>query len=176
VRDDLTDPYGYDEGFRNINSFYKHLMEHIFREMQDFEKAVKSGQLESFWDVKPIKQSGVSGYVARGKFQLRGEPMLVSKRAIEEEPEPLTDVFEEEKDIKIYMEMPGVDRSDIRLDVADGYVEAKAKNFLKKVKLPAAIVDIEKVVASYNNGVLRVTIPKIQKTVESEKKRTIKIE
>lgn len=172
----MTDSCWYDEGFRDINSFHKHLMEHIFREMQDFEKAVKSGQLKSFWNVKPIKQSGVSGYVARGQFQLRGEPMLVSKRVIEEEPEPLTDVFEEEMDIKIYMAMPDVDRSDIRLDVADGFIEAKAKNFLKKVKLPAANVDLEKAVATYNNGVLRVTIPKIQKTVESEKKRTIKIE
>jgi len=37
-------------------------------------------------------------------------------------------------------------------------------------------VDLEKATASYKNGVLEVKIPKIQKAVEDEKKRTIRIE
>ncbi len=166
--------YEDDEVFRDINSFYKRLMERMFKEMEDFEKAVRSGQLRGSWDVKPINKPGVRGYVAKGQFQL-GKPMSIPKH-VREEREPLTDVFEENENVKIYMELPGIDKSDIQLNVTEGVIEVKAKNFFKKVKLPVEDIDLEKVAASYKNAVLEVTVPKVRKTVEDEKKRTIKIE
>lgn len=172
----MTDYYEDDEVFRDINSFYKRLMDRMFREMQDFEKAIKSGQFKGDWAIKPINEPGVRGYVAQGQFQLGGKPVSFPRRVLEEKREPLTDIFEEEENVRIYIELPGVDKSDIHLDMADGFAEVKAKNFFKRVKLPTANVDFEKAAASYKNGVLEITIPKIQKTVEDEKKRTIKIE
>jgi HSP20 family molecular chaperone IbpA len=168
--------YYEDEVFRDINTFYKHLMERMFREMQDFEKIAKDGKLKGGWEVKPINKPGVRGYVARGQFQFGSEPMRIPSRALEEEREPLTDVFEEKEGIRIYVELPGVDKKDIQLNVAERVVEIRAKNFSKTVELPTMNVDPEKVAASYKNGVLEVTIPKIQKTIEDKKKRTIKIE
>jgi len=172
----LVDYYEDDEVFRDINSFYKHLMERMFREMQDFEKIAKDGKSKGGWEVKPINKPGVRGYVARRQFQFGSEPMRIPSRALEEEREPLTDIFEEKESIRIYIELPGVDKSDIQLNVAERVVEIRAKNFSKTVELPTRDIDLEKVAASYNNGVLEVTIPKVQKTVEDEKKRTIKIE
>lgn len=172
----MVDYYEDDEVFRDINSFYKRLMERMFKEMQDFEKIAKGGKLKGTWEVKPINKPGVRGYVARGQFQFGSEPLRIPSRVLEDEREPLTDVFEEKESIKIYMELPGADKSDIQLDVAERVVEVRAKNFSKAVELPTRNVDIEKVAASYKNGVLEVTIPKVQKTVEDEKKRTIKIE
>lgn len=171
----MTDYYEDDEVFRDINSFYKRLMERMFKEMEGFEKAIRSGKLRGSWDVKPINRPGVRGYVAQGQFQL-GEPLRLPKRAIKEEREPLTDVFEEEGKVKVYIELPGVDKSDIQLNVAEQVVEIRAKNFFKKVQLPTENVDLEKVTANYKNGVLTVDIPKVQKAVEDDKKRTIKIE
>jgi len=55
----------------------------------------------------------------------------VGKIEIAEEVEPLTDVVEEEDKIKVVMEMPGVDKEDIRVYVSDDgktlTVEAKGK-------------------------------------------------
>jgi HSP20 family molecular chaperone IbpA len=172
----MADYFEDDEVFRDIDSFYKRMMKHMFKEMENFEKAVRSGKLKGTWDVKPINKPGVRGYVARGQFQLGGEPMRVPRRALEEKREPLTDVFDEKKNVNIYMELPGVDKNDIQLDVTDGFVEVKAKTFAKTVELPTRNVAFTKATANYKNGVLQVTIPRIKKTVKDGKKRSIKIE
>jgi len=172
----MYEHYEDDEIFRDIDSFYKRLMKRMFHEVRDFERAVNSGQLKGQWDVKPIERPGVKGYVARGRFQLGDGSLRSPRQAIEEQRDPLTDVFEEKDNIKIYMELPGVDKSDIQLNVTDSYAEVRAKNFFKTVELPKRSIDFDKASASYNNGVLEISVPKIQKTAPEEKKRTIKIE
>jgi len=172
----VVDYYEDDEVFRDINSFYKRLMDRMFKEMQDFEKLAKDRKLKGGWKVKPINKPGVRGYVAQGQFQSGSEPIHIPSRALEEEREPLTDVFEEKEGIRIYVELPGIDKSDIQLNVAERVLEIRAKNFSKTVELSTRNIDLERVAANYKNGVLEVTIPKIQKTIEDEKKRTIKIE
>ncbi len=172
----MTDYYEDDEVFRDINSFYKRLMERMFREMQDFEKAIYTGQLQGSWNVKPINKPGVQGYVAQGRFQL-GEPAQIPQRVFEDKREPLTDVFNEKDHIKIYIELPGIEKSEIQLNVTERTAEVKAKNFFKNIPLPPEAVDNEKAVANYKNGVLEVTLPKIKRAAEDEKKRrTIRIE
>ena len=165
-----------DEVFRDINSFYKRLMERMFKEMQSFEEAVGSGRVKGTWDVKSINKPGMKGYVARRQFQTGAEPVLTPKRDLKGEVrEPLTDVFDEKEFVKVYMELPGVEKSDIKLDVTEGAMEVKAGSFAKTMRLPTGDVDSEKASANYKNGVLEVTIPKVQKVVD-EKKRTIKID
>ncbi len=172
----MVDYYEDDEIFRDINSVYKRLMERMSKEMEDFEKAISSGKLRGNWDVTPINEPRVKGYVARGRFQLGNEPTRIPTHDLEEKREPLTDVFDEKERVKVYMELPGVDKGDIQLNVTERVVEVKAKNFFKTVELPAENVDFEKATANYRNGVLEVIIPKVKRVVENEKKRTIKIE
>lgn len=166
-----------DEVFQDITSFYKRLMERMFKEMQEFETNIGSGQPRGTWDVRPIDKPGVRGFVARGHFQTGSQPTLSSRSTLEEEVrEPLTDVFEEKESVKVYLELPGVEKNDIQLNVTESAVELKAGSFAKTVKLPVVEVDTEKALASYKNGVLEVTIPKVQRPVDEGKKRTIKIE
>jgi len=165
----------FDEIFRDTDSYFKKLSERMFKEMEEIEKAVRSGNLQGEWEVKPIEEPGVKGYVARGRFQL-GEPLTIPKQAIDEVREPLTDVFEEQDHLKLYVELPGVEKNDIQLNVTEGRAEVKAKNFYKVVDLPTRDVEFEKATANYKNGVLEVIIPKTKKTVSEEKKKTIKIE
>lgn len=166
-----------DEVFRDINSFYKRLMERMFKDMQEFEASIGSGQLKGTWDVRPINEPGMKGYVAHGQFQTGNQPLLTSKKDLMEEArEPLTDVFNEKDHVKIYMELPGVDKGDIQLNVTDSAVEVKAKNFTNTVKLPATDIDHEKASASYRNGVLEVTVPKVQRAVDQERRRMIRID
>ena len=177
----MVDYYEDDDGFQDISSFYKRLMNHMFREMQDFEKAIRSGQLHGNWDIKPINKPGMKGYVAQGRFHFGGKPTNnprpIPRRLLREDTrDSLTDIFDEEEHVKMYMELPGVDKKDIQLDITERFIEVKAKNFAKRAELPTSSVDVEQATASYKNGVLQVTIPKITKSVKDEKKRTIRIE
>jgi len=165
----------FDEIFGNKDSYFKKLSKRMLKEMEEIEKAIKSGKLQGEWEVKPIEEPSVKGYVARGRFQL-GEPLTLPKQAVDEVREPLTDVFEEQDHVKLYVELPGVEKNDIQLNVAEGRAEVKAKNFYKVIDLPTRHVEFEKATANYKNGVLEVMIPKTKKTVGEEKKKTIKIE
>lgn len=165
----------FDEVFRDTDSYFKKLAERIFKEMEEIEKAIRSGKLQGEWEVKPIEKPGVKGYVARGRFQF-GEPLTLPRHTINEVREPLTDVFEDKDQVKLYVELPGADKNDIQLDVTDGRAEVKARNFHKVLDLLTKDVEFEKASANYKNGVLEVIIPKMKKTVREEKKKTIKIE
>jgi HSP20 family molecular chaperone IbpA len=171
----MADYFEDDEFFRGINAFYKRLMERMAKDIEDFEKAVSSGELEGSWDVKPIEEPGVKGYVAKGRFQL-GKSTPTPKPVLDEEREPFADVFDEKDHVEVYVELPGVQKEDIQLNTTERAVEVRAKNFFRKVDLPTRAVDFEKATANYKNGVLEVRIPKVHGTAEDEKKRTIRIE
>jgi HSP20 family protein len=88
--------------------------------------------------------------------------------------EPLVDVMEEKDKYKIFAELPGVDKGQIKLDVADESIEIKTdddKKFYKLIPLERT-VDPESAKASYNNGVLTVTLDKKEK----RKGKEVKIE
>lgn len=172
----MVNNYNDDEIFRDVNSFYKRMMERVLKGMEDYEKIFQSGDLKGNWEFKPINKPGLKGYVARGHFQTDDKPVTFSGRALEEKRDPLTDVFEQGDKVTIYMELPGIEKSDIQLNVTERTVDVKAKNFMKSVEMPTENVDLERATASYKNGVLTVTVPKLQNTAEDEKKRTIKIE
>lgn len=165
----------------DMDTFYKKLTEKMFKQIEEIDKSVKSGRLQGDWEIKPIEEPGVKGYIAQGRFYSNNsqnalpKPIKLPKRPEEENREPLTDVFEENDKIKIYMELPGVDKNDIHLNVTDRNVEVKARNFYKTVTLPECSLSLDKVSAKYKNGVLEVTVPK-RKTQANRKKHAIKIE
>ncbi len=160
--------------FEDIDAFYKKLAERMFRQIEELDKAVQSGRLQGEWDVKPINKPGVRGYVAQGRFQL-GEPLRFPKQAFNENREPLTDTFEDKEHVKLYIELSGVTKNDIQLNITDTQAEIKAKNFYKTINLPTSNIEFKKATANYKNGVLEIIIPK-KKTAHKEKKKTIKIE
>lgn len=85
---------------------------------------------------------------------------------IREEAEPLVDVMEAEDHIKVYAELPGVNREDIKLNAAENElvisVDTQQRKYYKKVELPTRIKpDTAK--ASYKNGVLEVKLDKLEK-------------
>jgi len=170
----------FEDIFHDVDDFYKKLTKKMFKEMEDIEEALRSGKLEGEWDIKPIEEPGVKGYVARGRFPLGNKSapktLTLPEQIKDEVREPLTDVFEDKDNVKLYMELPGVEKDDIQLNITDGHAEIKAKNFFKAIDLPTKDVVSDKAVANYKNGVLEVTIPKIKKSSTEEQKHTIKIE
>jgi HSP20 family protein len=108
---------------------------------------------------------------------------------------PLTahmDVKETDKEIVVEAELPGIDDKDISLSLQDGILTIKGEkklerdeekenyrmmerrhgSFQRSVRLPET-VDEDKVEASFNNGVLKVSLPKRPEAIG--KQRTIPI-
>jgi HSP20 family protein len=82
---------------------------------------------------------------------------------VEEEREPITDVFDEKEEVRVYAEMPGVNEEDIKLglkeDILDISAQSRDRKYHKEVLLPTK-VKAETISSSYKNGILEVRIKK----------------
>jgi len=185
--------------FEEFDVFNSDLKRIIQRMMSALEKATKDGNLKGKWEINEIDRDGVKGYRIQGRFGSDGpweplepfnpleplnplrprpkpqRPFEAPESTSKETNEPLTDIFEDKKTIKIYFEVRGEKKKDIQLNVTSGKVEVKAKNFYKMINLPTSNIDLEKTSSKYKNGVLEVTIPKKEKTLKNDT-RTIKID
>jgi HSP20 family protein len=103
---------------------------------------------------------------------------------------PAFDVSETEKELIIKAEVPGIDKKDININLSDGLltikgekkhekeeesenyhrVERRYGTFSRTVRLPFE-VEVDKVDATYKDGVLKITVPKS----EAAKPRKIEI-
>ena len=103
-------------------------------------------------DGKPVIRE--FGNVKRGNEPLKG---ITDKR------EPLVDVVDGEKQVRIIAEIPGVRKEDINMNV-DGRtltitVNAENRKYEKKLEMPETAV-VEGAKSSYNNGILEITFQK----------------
>jgi HSP20 family protein len=119
---------------------------------------------------------------------LRGRPERIEVMRPGAVTVPDVDVSERGNDIVVAANMPGVDKRDIRVNVTDGNVleisaekkagvekeeqgyirhERTSRRYYRSIRLPVS-VDKTKARASYNNGVLVVSLPMVYKTSESE--------
>ena len=177
----MTAFFDFDEIFGDFG-FGGDFMKSIMREFNEIEEMIKSGKLKGKWDIKQIDEPGRKGYIIQGRFwsgqpvepfdpfkpwkrrPMPKRPFEVPEKALKEIREPLTDVFEEDNAVKIYVELPGEEKDDVQLNTAEGKVEIKAKKFYKMIEVPTSNIDIEKISSKYRNGVLEVTIPKKEKS------------
>lgn len=82
---------------------------------------------------------------------------------VKEKREPLADVMTEDGEVRVVIELPGVEKKDIKLSGTEEKltisVDTTNRKYFKEVDLPAK-VEIKKATSKYKNGVLDVTIPK----------------
>ncbi|MFX1449984.1 MAG: Hsp20/alpha crystallin family protein [Promethearchaeota archaeon] len=80
----------------------------------------------------------------------------VEEETMEENREPIIDILNQENDIVIIVETPGVKKEDIRLKATETEITVKAgSKFKKEITLPEIIIP-EECHASYNNGLLEI--------------------
>lgn len=88
------------------------------------------------------------------------------------ERKPLVDVFDTDRTVQVVAEMPGIEKEDVELSAEGRELEIKASRGERKyhefVELPAD-VDIDSAKASYKNGVLDITLNKIQRPSRKKK-------
>jgi len=96
------------------------------------------------------------------------------KPLVSEEREPLVDVIEKGDEVRVVAEVPGVNKDQIKVKVSGNKVIIQAqgedRKYYKEVELPAE-VDDKSAKATYNNGVLQITLKKKpQQKTETEVK------
>ncbi len=116
------------------------------------------------------------------KIRERVDKLFEESPLIKETSPICSNIIETEDEIKIICEIPGVKKEDIRISIYDDNLEISVRKkeeklkegakylakeikygeFRRKIKLPTK-VDAEKAKASYNNGILEITLPKLEK-------------
>ena len=111
--------------------------------------------------------------------------------AIEKYRKPFTDLVETDKEVIATVEMPGLDKGDIKINITEDkleisaetkheeerkekgylYKERRSGSYYRTIPLPSSI-DSDNSKASYNNGILQITMPK----TEIKKKTPLKVE
>jgi len=84
------------------------------------------------------------------------------------ELEPLSDITTTDKEVKVVVEMPGIDKKDIKISAYDSSVEISTANTAQRkykstIELPPE-VDTETVKSTYNNGILEIAFKKKEQT------------
>ncbi|MBI5750095.1 MAG: Hsp20/alpha crystallin family protein [Nitrospinae bacterium] len=138
----------------------------------DLKEAGGEIKKEGEIDLSHLKEGmkGVFGFSI--KTAVGGKPIVESfgniKRTpkgptVDEEREPIVDVFDEKEKVVIIAEMPGIDEESISLDLKGDILEIKAvskdRRYHKEVLLPVKVKP-ETLTRSYKNGILEVRIHK----------------
>jgi len=96
---------------------------------------------------------------------------------VKEEREPLVDVISTDDEVKVVVELPGVEKNDIQLhgteDALTISVETPQRRYFKQVDLPAKVEPMT-AKSTYKNGVLEVTLGKVKE--RKPKGEPIKVE
>jgi HSP20 family protein len=100
---------------------------------------------------------GISGASVTG-----GKPLTAG------EIEPLSDITTTDKEVKVVVEMPGIDKKDIKISAYDSSVEISTadtaqRKYRSTIELPPE-ADTETVKSTYNNGILEITFKKKEQT------------
>jgi HSP20 family protein len=90
---------------------------------------------------------------------------------ISEEREPLTDIIEGDEDVAVTMELPGVEKHDIDLNVLKDILEINVntpqRKYHKVIDLPCGVKP-KTTKATYKNGILDIVIKRQEKKKDGE--------
>jgi HSP20 family protein len=117
-------------------------------------KVERGFSIGSLADDKPAFE--VKGGKPRSKRQRAAEPQPTKEREV------LVDIFEEDKHLKIVVELPGVEEGDIKVELKGESLFISAdtpyRKYYKEVALPCPVKG--KPGVSYRNGILEVALEK----------------
>jgi HSP20 family protein len=82
---------------------------------------------------------------------------------VNEEREPITDIFDEKDEIVVIAEMPGIEENDLRIDLKEDILEISAvstsRTYRKEILLPVKVLK-SNLNHKFTNGILEIKIKK----------------
>jgi len=168
---------GKDPFFGDIDDMFKEMERMMDEELKDFTEKVPKEYIKErkLPDGSTVKELGpfVHGYSMKigpdGKPEIQEfgniKKSLKGTPEVKEEREPLVDIVDTDKEIHVVAELPGVEKSDIKLHGTDDSltisVDTPQYKYLKDVGLPSK-VKVQEAKSTYKNGVLEVVLPKVE--------------
>ena len=157
----------FEFGFGSLFKGIGNLFELVSKMAEEGEgEYTRTGEIRGLSD----KAKGVYGFSV--KMGLGGKPVIeqfgniraTEKGAVVAEVRgPIVDVFDEGEKLVVIAELPGVEESDIHLEVRDDILnltaEAEGRKYSKEVLLPS-LVDAGSMESSYKNGILEIKLRK----------------
>ena len=171
--------------FGDIEDMMKEMEEMMERNFEDFrtripeqmkrERTLPDGSTVPEWGPFVYGYSMTIGPDGKPKIREFGnvkpsnepETCGVNKPCLDVKPErePLVDIVDAEEEIKVIVELPGVAKEEIKLsgtsDTLTISVDTPQRKYYKEIDIPSKI-DPKKAKTAYKNGVLEVTLPKIE--------------
>jgi HSP20 family protein len=143
----------------------------VFVEFKEIEKIMDEMMRQTFRKSKRFRPYGYSFSITigpNGRHRIREFGNVKKSRygpRIREQRQPLVDVLDEEEEVMVVVELPGVEKEDIKLygteDLLTISVDKPQRKYFKEVEMPAK-VNVKEARVSYKNGVLEVSLPKIE--------------
>jgi HSP20 family protein len=167
---------GRDPFFGDIDRMFHEMERMMEEEFKVFTENVPKDYVKErkLPDGSTVKEWGpfVYGYSMRigpdGKPEIRQFGNIkksLKGPEVKEEREPLVDIVETNNEIRVVVEMPGVEKGDIKLhgteDALTISVDTPHYKYYKDVELPAK-VKVKEAKSTYKNGVLEVVIPTVE--------------
>ena len=182
--DKIKKKRGKDPFFGEIDDVFREMEKMMDDELKDFTEKVPKEYVKErkLPDGSTVKELGPFVYGYSMKIGPDGKPEiqefgnikkgLKGTPQVKEEREPLVDTVETENDVHVVVELPGVEKSDIKLhgteDSITISVDTPHYKYFKEVELPVK-VKVKEANSSYKNGVLEVVLPKAE--TENKPKR-----
>jgi HSP20 family protein len=163
--------------FSNIDDMLREMEKMMDEELKNFTDRVPKEYVKErkLPDGSTVKELGPFVYGYSMKIGPNGKPDiqefgnikkgLKGTPQVKEEREPLVDTMETNEDIHVVVELPGVEKTDIKLhgteDSLEISVDTPQYKYYKEVNLPA-LVRVRDANSTYKNGVLEVVLPKAE--------------
>ena len=165
------DTFGFDDDF--IKDIFEddRIMDDVKRMAEEMMKMFSTAQ-----PGKPIVHGFKVQFGSDGKPHIEdfGDRAIKSPKGeptISEEREPLTDIIEGDEEVAVTVEMPGVEKEDIDLNVTGDTLEITVDNpkrkYHKQLDLPCDVKP-KTTEATYKNGVLDVVVKRKEKKKPGE--------
>jgi len=167
-------PFSRDWFFEDPDKILREMEKMMEEEFKNFTSQVPKDYVKErkLPDGRTVREFGpfVYGYSMKigpdGKPEIREFGNVKSSRSgpqVKEEREPLVDVIETNGEVHIVVELPGVEKRDIKLHGTEEAltisVDTPQRKYYKEIKLPAKI-RVKEAKTEYKNGVLEITLPK----------------
>jgi len=175
-------PFFRNWGFDNVDKMFEEIEKMMETEFESFTSRVPKDYVRErkLPDGSTAREWGpfVYGYSVKigsdGKPEVREfgnvKPGLKGPQ-VKEEREPLVDIVETDGEVQVVAELPGVEKKDIKLTSTEEEmtisVDAPEHKYFKKIVFPAK-VRMKEAKTQYKNGVLEVTLPKVDQHKQPE--------